>query len=54
MLIPLQAIDDVGIKREAAEKIAEMEDGPKLIADYLRFLNDCGLTFNEEINKCYK
>ena len=52
--IPFSAVKSDRVKREAAEKLGEMEDGAQIITDYLQFLWDLGLDSNEEADKSYR
>ena len=40
MLLPTSAITNIEVKTEAAESIAEMENGAQIITNYMRFLRE--------------
>ena len=54
VLIPFGALKSDRVKKQAAEKLGEMEDGAQLLADYLQFLWDLGLDSDEEVDKTYR
>ena len=54
MLLPFSALTRDRLKKQAAEKLGEMEDGAQLLADYLQFLWDLGLDSDEEVDKTYR
>ena len=54
MLLPFSAVTSFEVKREAADKIAEIEDGAQLITDYLWFLWELGLESDEKVSDCYR